>query len=232
MSHDNPLSRRLAQSGIFLLLLMSADSAFVVVHLVHKLSPALTNSLYSLKTDRGYAELFQYVKTYWIVIMLAALWWRTRERVYLVWMLLYAYLLCDDAFKIHERGGIAIASHWDYVGALGLRARDFGELTVYGAVGLTFLALIFIAYLRSSRDARNASQDLALLSGVLVFFGLIIDMFDIIAEGRHAEMIFGVVEDGGELFAMSLICWYAFHLSKRRGHMPTSLWQLTKMTRN
>lgn len=223
MSHDNPLSERLNQGGIFLLLLISADMAFVIVHLVHKLTPFIASSFYSLKADRGYSEIFQYVKTYWIVLMLAALWWRKRDGVYVVWMLLYAYLLCDDAFRIHERGGIAIARHWDYESALGLRARDFGELTVSGAFGLAFLVLILIMYLRSTRDAKNASQDLALLFGVLVFFGVFIDMLSIVAGGGYSKVFFGVVEDGGEMFAMSLVCWYVLNLLGRRGNMPTSL---------
>jgi hypothetical protein len=170
MSHGNLLSEHLNQVGIFLLLLISADTVFVIVHLVHKLSPFLGSSLYSLEADRGYSEIFQYVKTYWIVIMLAALWWRTREYVYVAWMLFYAYLLCDDAFQIHERGGGAIARHWGYEGALGLRAQDFGELTVAGVFGLSFLVLILMMYLRSTRDARNASKDLnSLVRGDSVF---------------------------------------------------------------
>ena len=216
------------QVGIFLLLLISADTAFVIVHLVHELSPFLGNSLYSLETDRGYSEIFQYVKTYWIVIMLAALWWRTRECVYVTWMLLYTYLLCDDAFQIHERGGDAIARHWGYESALGLRPQDFGELTVFGVFGLVFLVLIGVMYLRSTRDARNASKDLTLLFGVIVFFGVIIDMLHVVAGGGYGKVVFGVVEDGGEMFAMSVVCWYVLNLVERRGNAPTSLWQLTK----
>lgn len=228
MSHDTPLPERRNQVGVFFLLLVSTDTAFVIVHLVHKLSPFLSNTLYSLETDRGYPEIFQYVKTYWIVIMLAGLWRRTREHVYATWMLLYAYLLCDDAFGIHERGGDAIARHWGYENALGLRAQDFGELTVSGALGLAFLVLIGVTYLRSASDARNASKDLALLFSLIVFFGVLIDMLHIIAGYGYGEMVFGVVEDGGEMFAMSVVCWYVFNLVERRGKTPTSLWRLTK----
>ena len=105
-------------------------------------------------------------------------------------MLLYAYVLCDDAFQIHERGGIAIAKYWGYEGAravtgregaLGLKPKDFGELTIYGAFGLLFLALISIACLRSTRDLRNVSKDLTLLLGVTLFFGVIIDMLHSVA---------------------------------------------------
>ncbi|MGH9877704.1 MAG: hypothetical protein ACRD5H_08705 [Nitrososphaerales archaeon] len=208
--------------------MVSADTAFVIVHLVHEFSPFLSNSFYSLETDRGYSEIFQYVKIYWIVILLAALWRLRREGVYVAWMLLYAYLLCDDAFQIHERGGGAIARHWGYENALGLRARDFGELTVAGALGLAFLVLIGIMYLRSACDARNASKDLTLLFSVIVFFGVIIDMLHIVAGDGYGNVVFGVIEDGGEMFATSAVCWYVLNLLERRGKAPTPLWRLTK----
>jgi hypothetical protein len=228
MSYDKLLPERLNQVGIVFLLLVFTDSAFVILHLVHELSPFLRNSSYSLETDRGYSEIFQYVKTYWIVITLAALWRLTRAYVYVTWMLLYAFLLCDDAYRIHERAGVAIAAHWGYESALGLRAQDFGELTVTGVIGLAFLALIGSMYLRSAWDARNASKDLTLLFGVMVFFGVIIDMLHIVAGGDYGKLVFGVVEDGGEMFAMSFVCWYALNLVERRGKAPTSLWRLTR----
>jgi hypothetical protein len=206
MSRDNLPSDRSNQAGIFLLLLISADAVFVIAHLIHK--SGWGSHLYSLEADRGFSEIFQYVKVYWIVIMLAALLWRTREYVYATWMLLYAYVLCDDAFQIHERGGIAIAKYWGYEGAravtahegtLGLKPKDFGELTIYGAFGFLFLALISIAYLRSARDARNASKDLTLLLGVTLFFGVIIDMLHSVAgEDSYLAAVLGVVEDGGK----------------------------------
>jgi hypothetical protein len=168
------------------------------------------------------------VKTYWIVITLAALWRLTRAYVYTTWMLLYAYLLFDDAFQIHERAGVAIARHWGYESALGLRAQDFGELTFAGVFGLTFLVLIGSMYLRSAWDARNASKDLTLLFSVMVFFGVIIDMLHIVAGGDYGKLVFGVVEDGGEMFAMSFVCWYAVNLVESRGKAPTSLWRLTR----
>jgi hypothetical protein len=237
MSRDNLHSDRLNQVGIFLLLLISADTVFVIVHLIH-ISGFSGNDLYSLKKDLGYSEIFQYVKAYWVVLMLAALWWRTREYVYATWMLLFGYMLCDDAFQIHERGGGAIARYWGYggalglrpqEGALGLRAQDFGELAVIGVFGLFFLVLISLTYLRSGRDARNASKDLTLLFGVILFFGVIVDMLhNLAAEDGYVEAVLAVVEDGGEMFAMSVVCCYVFNLLERRGNVPKSLWQRIK----
>lgn len=209
----------------FLLLLLAADAIFVVVHLVHALSPFFNDRIYSIEQDRGYAEVFQYVKTFWVVIMLATLAWRTREPVYIAWMSLYAYLLFDDALFIHEGGGAAIAARLGYEGALGLRAVDFGELTVEAVSGFAFLAFIAVGYLRSARDARNASIDLALLLGLLVYFGVLIDMLHVVARHGPGNVIFAVVEDGGEMIAMSLTCWYAMGLVGRRGQVPAQLWQ-------
>lgn len=222
---DNAVaSARYVTSAFWLLLLVAADSAFVVVHLVNKLSPLVENKLYSLGQDGGYAEIFQYLKIYWIAIMLGALWSRTREPFYAAWMLLYAYLLCDDALRIHEIAGGAIASAWGYREALGLRPQDFGELTVSGAAGLTFLIVISATYLRASVDARNICRDLALLLGLLVFFGVFVDMLHIMAKGRYLREALGIAEDGGEMLAVSAACWYVLRLLEHRGNAPAPLW--------
>jgi hypothetical protein len=209
----------------FLWLLLAADAVFVAVHLVHALSPYFNDLLYSIEQDRGYAEIYQYVKTFWIVLMLAALAWSTRESVHVAWMLLYTHLLFDDAFFIHEDGGAAIAARFDYVGALGLRPEDLGELTISALIGIVFLGLFLITYRRASRAARDASSDLVLLLGVLVFFGVFIDMLHIIVEPASAKLALAIIEDGGEMVTMSLTCWYVLGLLERRGQVPAILWR-------
>ena len=47
------------------------------------------------------------------------------------------------------------------------------------------------------------------------------------AEGGYLEAVLGVVEDGGEMFAMSVICWYVMNLLEHRGNVPASLWKRT-----
>jgi hypothetical protein len=207
------------------LLLLAADTGFVLVHVVHRLWAALRDPLYSLGQDGGYAEMFQYLKFYWVAILLGTLRARTREPVYGAWMLLYAYLLCDDALRLHELGGARLVAAWGYGPAFGLRAQDFGELTVSAAAGLVFLALICAGHLRSAHRARDVSTDLALLLGALVFFGVFMDMLHIAAQGRYLKEALGVIEDGGELFTMSVVCWYVFSLFERSGSAPVVLWR-------
>lgn len=209
----------------FLWLLIAADAVFMAVHLVHALSPYFNDLLYSIEQDRGYAEIYQYVKTFWIVLMLAALAWRTRQVVYVAWTALFGYLLLDDSFFIHEDGGAALAARFGYQGALGLRDLDFGELTVTAFAGLIFLTLILAAYLRSRRDARNASADLAVLVCVLAFFGVFIDMVHIVVEPAYGKLTLAVIEDGGEMVAMSLACWYTLGLVGRHGRVDEAMWQ-------
>lgn len=222
------ISERRSQCGIFLLLLLSADLAFIVVHFIRDLPPFLSHELFSLETDRGYSEIFQYVKLWWIVVLFAALWWRGRDRLYLGWMLLFAYLLGDDALGFHERGGHAVAELWSLQGALGLRGQDFGELAVSGTVGLVFLLIIFHMYLRSTPEGKTATRRLTFYVGVLAFFGVFIDMVHIMVGGDFGREFVAALEDGGEMFAVSIICWYVLYLMERRGNPPASLRQLAR----
>ena len=207
---------------VFFLLLIAGDMGFVLIHVVQKLwQPAVPDPLFWLGQDGGYAEMFQYLKLYWVTILFGALWARTREPVYAGWTLLYAYLLCDDALRIHEGGGGAIAAAWGYQPMLGLRAQDFGELTVSVGAGIVFLALIYAGYLRSTRRARDVSIDLALLFGLLVFFGVFLDMLPHLAPHKQVKWVLGTIEDAGEMFTVSLVCWY---MLGRSSSAPAALW--------
>lgn len=208
---------------VLLVLLLCADVAFLALHVFSKLSPS-PNALLFLQTDGGYPEAFQYIKEYWISIVLFAVCWRSREGVYGAWTLLFAYLLCDDALRIHERAGLVIASAWEYVPAFRLRAQDFGELTVSGALGSAFLVLITYFYLGSSSNAKNDSKDLALLLAALVFFGIFVDMLNIAVVIRG----FTIIEEAGEMATMSVITGYAVNLLDRQSHPPGALWQSTR----
>jgi hypothetical protein len=201
-------------ASLCLLLLIAADSAFVAVHLVHKHSTLLASDLFSISRDHGYAEIFQYVKIYWIAIMLALLWSRTRERVYGAWMLLFGYLLCDDALQLHERLGGHLAWLLAYRDGL-VWAQDQGELTASAAAGLVLFGLIAAAYLRASSEARNVSHDLGLLSGALVFFGVFVDLLHAMVQIPYVKPALGTIEDAGELFVMSAVCGYVLRRLER-----------------
>lgn len=211
-------SERLGYVGLVLLLLFAADTAFVVIHLVHSFSTHyLTAALYSIECDGGFAEWFQYVQEFWVVILTVVLWKRMRAPVYLVWSLLFTYLLLDDAFRIHETCGHLLFKHLHLVGAFGLQAQDYGELIVSGVAGLGFLLLIGFGYASTTTNTKHASRDITFILFALVFFGVGVDMVHSMLEpwGVVANVVMGVVEDGGEMFVMSVLCWYLLDLLER-----------------
>jgi hypothetical protein len=226
MTQETPLSGSLSRFGIFLLLLVSADAAFVMVHLLRDFPPFDSSRLFSLETDKGYAEIFQYVKFFWIVLLLALIWLRRREGIFLAWMLLFAYLLGDDSMQLHEHGGHVLARLWGFNNALGLRGQDFGELAFSATVGLAFLVLILLMYWRSAPAARGQSRTLAFYLGIVVFFGVFVDVLHILARDVAGGELLGAVEDGGEMFAISIVCWYVMNLVEGRESGLTSLRQL------
>jgi len=227
MHGHNPVpqrDRRVVNPTI-LVLLVCADVAFFALHSFNRLSSS-RNDLFSLSVDGGYAEVFQYTKEYWITLALFTVWWRAREGVYAAWALLFTYLLLDDALTIHETAGRVVATYWTHVPAIGLRANDFGELTVSALAGLAFLGLIGWFYIRGSDRGRSVSRDLALLVGVLAFFGVGLDMVHGVLEALGVRAL-TIVEDGGEMLAMSIIASYVVILSSSTGTLPGSLWRST-----
>ena len=57
-------------SARILYLFLATDLVFFGLHLIHIYSGVAGNPSFSLETDGGYAEIFQYLKKYWIALVL------------------------------------------------------------------------------------------------------------------------------------------------------------------
>lgn len=210
---------------LFLLLLLGADGLYIAVHLVHALTTWLPDQVYSLQYSGGMAEFSEYIKWWWIILMLGCLAWQSRSALLGAWTLLFTYAMCDDAMEIHETVGLKLARRWGFPDAFHLRSQDFGELLVAGVAGAALLSLIVICYPRASREARHITQDLLFLLAGVGFFGIVVDMIDIMP-GPGAMMEFlSAVEDGGEMLAVSALCAYVFALFLCRGRLPVPYWR-------
>lgn len=130
-------------------------------------------------------------------------------------MEVWGSLLLDDSLQLHERLGSMVASRMGYAPAFHLRAQDFGELTVVGSVGLLFAGLLALTWWRGDREFRRVSRDLALLVGVVVLFGVGVDMLHSMAGSPALTAALALVEDGGEMVSMSFVCWYAYRVFLR-----------------
>lgn len=216
---------------VFLAMLLLGDLGFIAAHCVHHLT-LFGSVLLSLSTDRGYAEMFQYVKWAWIILLLAVLSIRQRSSCDAVWIPLFTYFLLDDALMLHELLGGRIAAELSGSPPFGLRTQDIGELMVSAMFFLLWLPLFAATYLRNPGEFRRKSHDFLLLLSMLAFFGVAVDIlhsmmgpvwkttFVVGAVPDGSEMlsvIFDMVEDGGEMVAASLITCYAYLLAVRDG---------------
>ncbi|MFN8439396.1 MAG: hypothetical protein U0175_01405 [Caldilineaceae bacterium] len=202
---------------LFLLLILS-DFALILVHLLHKLTVYylksnelfLYNPLFAIETDLGLAESFQYVKEFWIVLMLCALARRHAQLSYLSWGSLFFYILLDDAGQIHERLGRWISSYFHFRSLLGLGTDDMGQLSVYAAIGLLFLFLLVPALLHGDKNFRNFSLQLGLIFTALTFCGAGIDAIYIANQPLWVRGLTTLLEEGGEMIVMSVAVAYLF----------------------
>ncbi|WP_200246113.1 hypothetical protein [Lamprobacter modestohalophilus] len=197
------------KSNRFLLLFLLADLVFILIHIGFNLG-LVTSPLFSIEEDLGYAEVYQYIKEYWIVLLLLTLAIGRGRFIYFAWSLLFAYLLFDDSLQIHERLGGYVADALQFLPILQLRPQDLGELVVSLLFGTLLFGTIGIAYLHADHIARQASKHLFALVLLLAFFGVVVDMLHIAI--RWGEPFWLLIEDGGEMLIMSVIAWYVFQL--------------------
>ena len=201
----------------FLLLLLGTDAILIVLHFF-LLSNAFTGwSLdpnFSLTRDRGFAEVFQYVKEYWIVLMLVFLALNQWSFCYLSWGILFGYLLLDDGFQIHEQVGMELSQAFGFPSMMGLRPQDLGELVVLASVASILFVAIGLATYIADRKERRFSRDAFFILLALVFFGVVVDMIHIIfmdAGWKHiVGYVLGVIEEGGEMVVMSVFTWFVY----------------------
>lgn len=195
-----------------LLLLLLADVAFIILHILYRYTDLLPDSLYSLSRDRGYAEFFQYTKELWIALLLLVVGIQQRRGLLVSFSLLFVYFLIDDSFELHEGMGNFLAEFFNFQPAFGLRAVDFGELLVSALFGLLFLGSITLFYFLSDRPVRKIAHHLIGLILLIAAFGILLDMLEVMTANPATSRLLTIVEEGGEMVVMSVITWFVFRL--------------------
>ena len=217
-------------ASILLLLLLLADLVFIALHTIEFMSPSLNNALLSLEKDQGFPEVYQYIKWFWIITLLALISIARRSVSYGAWCLFFTYLLLDDALEMHENLGVLITGHLAMTPPFGLRVQDLGELVVAGIMGVVVLLLVYWGYRYGSKAFRTISIDMLLLIMGLAFFGVIVDTVHVMAHmssdiGWKVSAILAVIEDGGEMIVVSIILWYAFLHCVKNNYSNLSLFE-------
>lgn len=178
---------------------------------------ALTNErveFLNVSHDGGLPEIFQYVKFTIVLLIIMYLVFQKKRIFFFCWFVLFLVMLLDDAFKIHETSGKFLVTYLDIQPFMGLDSVNYGELLYALFAGIIILPLMVYCYFSGDGSYRKSFLDLTLLLSILLFFGIIIDML-------HSYFwyvyplggILGLLEDGGEMIALSLIAWYLLFIT-------------------
>ena len=167
--------------------------------------------LLPITEDQGYPEVFQYIKELWIALLLGLGYWQRKQPLFLTWSLLFGYFLIDDALIIHEKIGSEIS--YLFTDSFGLRSNDYGEVLVSTVVGVFFLILINWGYSQSRSIERKYCKFLILFLFALAFTGIIFDLMHVMfLDNQYLDLIFALLEDGGEHIVMSFILAFVYKI--------------------
>jgi hypothetical protein len=131
-----------------------------------------------------------------------------------VWAGLFGYLLLDDAFALHEAFGRSAASLVSLPTVGSVRPEHMGELLFYVAMGLVFAGVLAAALRNGDTAGRSLSVALALPFAVLVFFGVVVDVLHSLVRDRSYRYAAGIIEDGGEMLAMSALVTIVYWVTR------------------
>ena len=202
-----------SRTGRLLLALLVVDAAFLTIHAAHVRFDTPGSGLWLISRDRGFPEIFQYLKEGSVVAITAWLYRSRRSPVYLAWSLVFCYLLLDDSLRIHEVTGEWLADGLNLKAVAGIDARDLGQVAVSAAAGTVLLGLAVLATIRDRSPARALTVGLGLSVVGLAVFGVVTDVIDAID-------LFGLVEDGGEMVVMSYAAAFTVHHARTVAAWP------------
>jgi hypothetical protein len=203
-------------SSVLLLLLLSADFAFTILHIT-KHAFVQNSSLLDIKIS-AYLEIYHLVKLFWAIVLFAYLRTLTRCSGYNSWILVFTFFLIDDAFLLHQKIGDLIARSAEGFLHLNFGSQSrFIELAVLALAWIFLLVIVAWAYSRSTHSFRQITKDMLLFIGALVFFGILVDLAGTLKFGLIISLFLEIIEDAGETVVFSLILWYIFLLVIRNG---------------
>lgn len=199
--------------NLLLKLLLVIDLLFILGHLYALYTDSSELRSFMVDADKGYPEIFQYLKFLSIAGISAYLMFFQKRIYYFSWGCVFFLLFLDDAFQLHEKIGKVIAYWFEIQPMMGLKPRDIGELAYMACVGTGVLIVMWFAYANASKKFRDTCWDIGILLGLFLFFAGGVDMLHSIMEKRaFVGNLLALFEDGGEMLVISLITWYFYFI--------------------
>jgi hypothetical protein len=191
-----------------LLSLLAVDAAFMFIHVVWIYTDVLDDVRFSLAKDRGYSEWWQYAKETAACVLLAVLALRLRAVVLAAWCLALAYIVLDDVLLLHERVNEHTRDWYEGIELYGFSPDDMADLVFTGVVGLTLASILAVAHWRARGSGRRISTGMFVLGVLFAAASIGMDAIGALFEATSFGTLGSLLEDGGELVAMSAIVWF------------------------
>lgn len=213
MVNDLKISKNL-KYFIPLIFLLALDVMLIVVDVINFYDPFPNADRYDIETNDSYAEDFQNFKWIIMIIALSLIALFRKEKKYLAWILVFFFLFLEDVFRIHQTLGMFF---YDAFGMTsGQRESKIMELFSAAFLGFLFVAPVLQAYKTGDPVFKKHSRVLFGLLGLFLFCAIIIDQLHrlaIIQYNWKYNVVFGMLEDGGELITESLIAGYLISIA-------------------
>ncbi len=216
------MSAEVKRAGLILLfVLLTTDLFYMCLHILSYRIPWFPKGPFWMNADGSYPESFQYIKEFWIVLLLAYVATARRLRPLCFWALIFLWLMLDDALQIHEKFGGATVGQ--YISKFYTLSREdiyhYGQFFYALGAGIILFLVGSLLYFFSSPEVRKISRNVFALLLLLTFFGVVIDIISHITTPIKTILlshIFSFIEEAGEHIAMSLILFYSFTIALSR----------------
>lgn len=218
MNNTAPSTDRKWFSGkkvlLLLLALLLADCFFILLDIAHATIPFFRHYRYDSGHDGSLAEIFQYIKWFLILCLLARIARSRQSASYWSWFAFILFFLADDSLQIHERAGAHIAGILPFTAPLGLRQQDIGELAVVAIAGSLLLAGVLYAYRKGDALFKRVSLDMLCFLLALGVFAIMIDMACYLSfVGLRLHEFLLTLDDTGEMIIASGMLGYVYWIS-------------------
>ena len=203
---------------ILVLVLLGIDVFFIGVHVLLSalkyfgFLEAGSLKYFKVTQEGGIPEIFNYFKLCLVSVVLMLIYLRSRIPIYLILALIFTYALLDDAFTLHERLSLDLAE--------ALVLPDMWEQSTYAQplyfaiVATLLIPMLLGGWINANSTHRRLSLAMIASLCVLAFFAVFVDFVHSLVSdySRIADKALALVEDGGEMLAVTLSCWVALSI--------------------
>lgn len=198
------------------------DITLITLDIINFYHPFANSSLYNIETDDSYAEDFQNLKWIIIIMALVIIALLRKEKRYFTWILVFIFLFLEDVFRIHQHLGQFFYEAFNMTS--GQRGFKIMELFAAAFLGFVFFVPAYEAYKTGDAVFKKHSKSMLILLLLFLFCAIILDQahrLAVIHYNWKYNIIFGTLEDGGELITESLLTGYILSIAFKTRNINT-----------